>query len=73
MTCLTLSRTLTPMSNRPRNGEEEQEPTKEELESLDIHNHECGNCGGSYTCTLAFCAEPYLCAECFLTEGESSD
>lgn len=55
------------------NNPEEQDPTEEQLRETDIHNHVCANCDSMFPCTETFCDEPYMCAECFLTEGESDD
>jgi len=51
--------------------DDELEPTEAELAEEAVHQHACGNCGADFPCTQHECIEPFLCAECFLTEGEN--
>ena len=51
--------------------EDEQEPSHEDLSEMSAaHSHECGSCGAPFPCVLEDCEEPFMCAECAITEGE---
>lgn len=56
-------------------ADEEFEPTEKDLNEVELHMHVCGNCNASYHCAEGRieCEEPFLCAECALTEGEDGD
>ena len=51
------------------------EPNEDDLKETVVHAHVCGNCGIDYPCAeVRFeCEEPFICAECALTEGEDGN